>query len=136
MLGMKNRFLDLAIAMASRMAGRPARLISLAARLVVRLDQAALRKMSFTATRQKLSELGRLLSAYARGEYRRIPGKVIISITAALLYFMNPFDLIPDALPALGLTDDLAVLSWVYQNLSRELSAFREWEQVVVGSRQ
>jgi uncharacterized membrane protein YkvA (DUF1232 family) len=124
----------MAIALASRMVGRPARLVILVARLFVRLDGSTFQELSFSAARERLQQLGRLTMAYARGEYRRIPVKSIVIITAALLYFLNPLDVIPDVVPALGLTDDIAVLAWLYQNLSGELAAFHRWEQAAVNS--
>lgn len=129
---MRNRFLDLALVAASRFAGRRTRMVSLVGRLLMRLDRTSFPKLSLSPTHEKLKQLGRLLVAYARGRYRRIPLKAVITVVAAVLYFLNPFDLLPDAIPGLGLTDDLAVLSWVYQSLSHELATFREWERVKV----
>ena len=40
-------------------------------------------------------------------------------VVAALVYLINPLDLIPDALPGIGLTDDLAVLVLTLERLSR-----------------
>jgi len=39
-------------------------------------------------------------------------------ILAALAYLINPFDAIPDVLPGIGLTDDLAVLALALERLS------------------
>jgi uncharacterized membrane protein YkvA (DUF1232 family) len=39
-----------------------------------------------------------------------LPLRVRGVLLAALAYFIVPFDLIPDMTPALGLTDDLALL--------------------------
>ena len=126
---MKNKFLVLAISSASRLAGRPSRLLVLAARFILELKRARHTRLDLAASREKFYQLGRLVMAYARGKYRRIPLKPVITITAAMLYFINPFDLVPDAIPGLGITDDLAVLTWVYQSFVHELSAFREWER-------
>ena len=38
----------------------------------------------------------RLLVAYAKGEYREIPWKSLISIIGSVVYFMMPADFIPD----------------------------------------
>ena len=126
---MKNKFFVLAISTASRFAGRPSRLLVLAARFIFELRRTKHTRLDVAATREKFGQLGRLVTAYARGKYRRIPLKPVISIAAAMLYFLNPFDLVPDAIPGLGITDDLAVLTWVYQSFVHELTAFREWEQ-------
>ena len=49
-----------------------------------------------------VSDMIRLVKAWVRGEYTRIPWKAIVAIIAALIYFVNPFDAIPDFLPFFG----------------------------------
>jgi uncharacterized membrane protein YkvA (DUF1232 family) len=39
-------------------------------------------------------------------------------IVGALLYFINPFDLIPDITPVLGFVDDMGVIGLVYRYLT------------------
>lgn len=39
-------------------------------------------------------------------------------IIGALLYFINPFDLMPDITPILGFVDDMGVIGLVYRYLS------------------
>jgi len=126
---MNNRFFDVALKAAGRMTGKPGRLASLAVRFLLQMDRTKGWKSNVSATRERLNQLGRLVAAYARGKYRRIPAKSLLTVAAAMLYFLNPFDLIPDAIPGLGLSDDLAVLTWVYQSLSTEMTAFLEWEK-------
>lgn len=41
------------------------------------------------------------------------PAKVRWMLVAALAYFVSPIDLVPDMLPMIGFTDDVAVLSTV-----------------------
>jgi uncharacterized membrane protein YkvA (DUF1232 family) len=75
-----------------------------------------------------LPVLLRLARAWASGEYRRIPLKSIVLIVAAVLYFLNPLDLIPDFLPVIGYLDDAAVVGYVLRTLQQELEIFRAWE--------
>lgn len=77
----------------------------------------------------KLSLLGRLVKAYASGEYRAIPWKSLVSIVAVLLYFVNPIDLIPDFLPLIGLADDVALTLWLFNSVNKDLVAFEAWEK-------
>jgi uncharacterized membrane protein YkvA (DUF1232 family) len=79
--------------------------------------------------REKLFVLGRLIKAYALGQYRQVPWKTILLIVAAVIYFVNPLDLVPDIIPLTGLTDDFAVLLWVYNSVSNEIERFIEWEK-------
>ena len=130
---MANPYFRLALAAASRLTGKSGRLLTLASQFLLSLRQVSPRSANLKI-RLGLEDLGRLLTAYATGRYTAIPLKPLISVAAAVLYFLNPLDLVPDALPALGLTDDFAVLSWVFQNLQAELTAFREWEKSFVPS--
>lgn len=79
--------------------------------------------------KDKFFVLGRLIKAYALGDYRQIPWKTILLIVAAIIYFVNPLDLIPDLVPLTGLTDDFAVLVWVYNSVSTEIDKFVAWEE-------
>lgn len=70
----------------------------------------------------------RLTRAWGRREYRGISRGTLVLLLGALLYFVSPIDAIFDAIPALGLVDDAAVLAWVLGQVRAELDAFREWE--------
>ena len=52
-----------------------------------------------------------LLTAYYCAFDRNTPTHVRVALIGALIYFISPFDLIPDLLPIVGLTDDAAVLA-------------------------
>jgi len=77
----------------------------------------------------ELHELFRLLRAWVRGRYKEIPWKTLLAVLAAVIYFVNPFDLVPDFLPLLGLTDDASVVAFVIMSVKKEMDKFREWEQ-------
>lgn len=78
--------------------------------------------------RDDLPVLLRLVRAWTRREYRRIPVKAIVLIAGAVLYFINPFDLVPDFLPIIGYLDDAAVLGYVLRTLQAEVEHYRVWE--------
>ena len=61
--------------------------------------------------------------------FEGIPPKVLMVglLVVSLVYLLLPFDLIPDFL-AIGLLDDLAILTWVYLNFQSEIEGFLEWE--------
>jgi len=69
----------------------------------------------------------RLIQAYVKGEYRYVSLFNIALSLAGILYFLSPLDLIPDFL-AFGLLDDLALLTWIYNNLKEEIERFQQWE--------
>jgi uncharacterized membrane protein YkvA (DUF1232 family) len=52
-----------------------------------------------------------LLTVYYCAFDRATPTYVRVALIAALAYFIDPFDLMPDVLPIVGLTDDAAVLA-------------------------
>ena len=51
------------------------------------------------------------LTAYYCAMDRRTPSHVRLALMGALIYFISPFDIFPDVLPIVGLTDDAAVLA-------------------------
>ncbi len=76
--------------------------------------------------------LGRLLRAHVNGQYRVKSFKFFLILIAAVIYFLNPLDLIPDFIIGIGLTDDLAILTWVFQAAASELEAYMKWEKSVI----
>jgi uncharacterized membrane protein YkvA (DUF1232 family) len=52
-----------------------------------------------------------LLTAYYCALDRNTPTHVRVALIGALLYFISPFDLLPDMLPIIGFTDDAAVVA-------------------------
>jgi uncharacterized membrane protein YkvA (DUF1232 family) len=125
---MTNRFFRLATQKALRLAGKPAQLLVLAIQAGKWMSSGqALRQLK--EVRTEASAMTRMVSAYSKGVYRLIPKKSLLGVAAALIYFINPFDLIPDALVGLGLTDDAAVLTWVYHRVRADVQAFVFWEQ-------
>ncbi|MFP6851326.1 MAG: DUF1232 domain-containing protein [Pseudomonas sp.] len=81
----------------------------------------------FAELTDQLKLLQGLCLAWWRGEYRSIDSRALLSVVAALLYFVTPLDAIPDWLFGIGLIDDLAVLAWVLRTWQVELVAFQQW---------
>jgi uncharacterized membrane protein YkvA (DUF1232 family) len=90
---------------------------------------ASLPKEAFKETWAYLQAMLRLLRAYARGEYRRVPATTLLIIVAALIYIVNPFDFIPDWIPALGFLDDAFVVGFAVAKTKRTLDEFMAWEK-------
>lgn len=128
-----NNFFNAALRHAAMALGRPSRLLALLPKLAMKLKDANWKNVNATAAKEKFFVLGRLIKAYALGEYREVPWKTILLIVAAVIYFVNPLDLVPDIIPLTGLTDDFAVLIWVYNSVSNEIEKFLEWEKNKVG---
>jgi hypothetical protein len=71
----------------------------------------------------------RLIRAYSRGEYRAVPQSALLSIIAAINYLVEPFDLIPDDVPFLGLLTTLPSSSSPCVN-TRRSDDFMAWETI------
>lgn len=84
---------------------------------------------SLQKVKEQVMTFNRMVRAYMSGEYREIPWKNLLLITAGLVYFVTPLDLIPDFIPITGFLDDLTVLMWVFNSVRDSIEAFEEWEQ-------
>lgn len=122
----------MALAKAARLAGKPGRIALLLAKLGDKLTKVDWKKVSVSTAKEKLSVFSRIASAYATGKYRDISWKSILIVLGAIIYFLNPIDLIPDLIPVLGLTDDFSVLLWVYSTLGSEVDKFLTWERSIL----
>lgn len=101
-----------------------------AARLATQAAQKAQKnKAALQKVWDDLLTLTRLLRAWARRGYTAVPWQTLVAVTAALIYFINPFDLIPDFLPTLGLVDDATLIGLVVASIREDLSRFRAWER-------
>ena len=77
-------------------------------------DEASVRKDFWRKLQRlaaKLPFVEDLLTAYYCAFDRNTPTHVRAVLLGALAYFVLPFDVLPDVLPVLGLTDDAAVLA-------------------------
>ena len=128
-INLNNQFFQAALQKASRILGKPGRLFMLLVALVRKLNRTDFTKGDSALVKEKFFTLGRLVRAYAQGEYREIPWKSLLLIVAAILYFINPIDIIPDLIPLVGLTDDFAVLFMVYKSIGDDIDKFLEWEK-------
>ncbi|RAI40775.1 YkvA family protein [Rhodoplanes roseus] len=63
-----------------------------------------------------------LLAAYYCAFDRATPHHVRVALFGALAYFVLPSDLVPDFIPALGFTDDAAVIATVVRLFFTHLS--------------
>jgi len=102
-------------------------------RLQTLFDEAA--KQAATMPREPFAEtwpyfqaMLRLIRAYSRGEYRDIADSTLVVIIAAIVYVVNPLDVIPDALPALGYLDDATVIALAVRRARQTLDDFMSWE--------
>lgn len=72
-----------------------------------------------------------MIKASLSGSYR-IRKRSVIYLLAALVYFVNPFDLVPDFILGIGYIDDASVLAFVANKLRMELERFKMTRQIQV----
>lgn len=84
---------------------------------------------SFYKTQDNVIALTRMMRAWIKGDYKNVSTKSIISVVAALIYFVNPLDLIPDFIPIIGQIDDIFILGYLIQTLNKEIERFMAWEK-------
>jgi len=70
-----------------------------------------------------------MIHAYWNEEYKEIPWWVISAITFTMLYLTNPFDLIPDFIPVIGVIDDALVIMLCLKLIEEELLTFKDWQE-------
>jgi len=71
--------------------------------------------------------LASLLRDWVTGRYRTVPWGTLLTITGALVYFLMPLDAIPDPIVALGLIDDVAVISRTLKLTRTDLDRYQQW---------
>lgn len=70
-----------------------------------------------------------LVQDYIQGKYRVVPWWSIAAVVAALLYVVNPFDLVPDAIPLVGALDDALVVAVCLSAVQQDLHKYVEWKK-------
>jgi len=70
----------------------------------------------------------RMARAYFNRQYTAVPWKTIVSVVAAIIYFVSPLDFIPDVIPILGFTDDAIIIGIIAKQIRSDLDNFLAWE--------
>jgi len=66
---------------------------------------------------------------YAKGRFRGVSFRTIGAVVFALLYVLNPWDLVFDPLPiGIGLVDDAILIALVIQCLRIDVERYRQWK--------
>jgi uncharacterized membrane protein YkvA (DUF1232 family) len=125
---LKSIFFKNAKGKAGRYAQNSTRLLELAKEVIGKLQRVGF-KDNLSEFQNGVQLLIRMVKAYAAGEYKGLPWKSLLSIVAVLIYFVSPIDLIPDFLPVIGITDDVALVVWLLKTLSDDVRKFSDWEK-------
>lgn len=89
--------------------------------------------------KKKVSRLGKfkhqinllfsMLKDYKNKKYTSVPWLSIAAITFALLYLLNPLDLVPDFIPLIGYIDDASVIGITLKLISEDIEAYQKWKE-------
>jgi uncharacterized membrane protein YkvA (DUF1232 family) len=112
---------------AVKILGKKAKLVSLIGTAGIKLVK---NKGAMAEVKENLNAVVRLVQAYAKGNYKQAPWKSLVMIVAAILYFVSPIDLIPDFILGLGFADDIAVITFVYKSIQKDIEKFLAWERI------
>lgn len=82
----------------------------------------------FAETWPYLLAMIRCIRAYHQREYRDVSSQNLLLVVAAMIYFVSPFDVIPDSVPVLGHIDDAQVVRLALESVRADLDAFMAWE--------
>jgi len=68
-----------------------------------------------------------MVKAWIKQEYTEVSPKVIACLVGAVIYMLKKKDLINDAIPVIGIVDDIAVLGLALKLSEPELKAYAAW---------
>jgi uncharacterized membrane protein YkvA (DUF1232 family) len=130
----KNAVFNLFIGRATKLLGRPFKIITVLNEVATKLANAESKDNKFKQLLDVALTLVRLVRRYVSGDYREVSNNTIVSGVAVLLYVLSPIDLVPDFIPVLGFLDDLSLISWFVGKFQDEIIKFRDWEATNAGA--
>ncbi|MDC0661245.1 YkvA family protein [Marinobacter sp. SS21] len=71
-----------------------------------------------------------MLRDYWQGRYRAVPWKTVAAVAGALIYVLNPLDLIPDLILGFGLLDDASVVAACLAMVESDLHRYAAWKEL------
>lgn len=100
--------------------------------IMVQNEESINKKFSGANSLSKYAELGKIMIGmvkdFKNGIYPEVPWFTIATIVLALLYLLNPLDIIPDFIPGIGYVDDVAVLSIGLGWIETDLHKYLDWK--------
>jgi len=109
----------------------PEKMSALMGKAVGRLSLLGRSNEQFRLFKERILIFIRMIKASMKREYTNVPWKTLLVITAGLIYFVTPIDIIPDFIPVTGFLDDFTILLWIFNNFNKDIEAFRIWEEAL-----
>lgn len=63
------------------------------------------------------------------GVYKNTPYSSLVMIAIAIIYAVAPFDLLHDAIPIIGVLDDVVILKAVLKTIKNDLESYTAWKK-------
>jgi len=82
----------------------------------------------FSKLFNQLSLAYEMIKDFKAKRYVDLPWRTITLITVAIIYFINPIDIIPDILPVIGFTDDAIAFASIFRSVQGDLMRYCEWK--------
>ena len=76
-----------------------------------------------------LAVLCSMIRAYAKKQYTDVSIATILLSIAALIYVVNPMDIVPDFMIGIGQLDDAAAIVLVLQMIQMDLNKYKKWQE-------
>jgi uncharacterized membrane protein YkvA (DUF1232 family) len=87
-----------------------------------------LNKNIFGKLLNQLSLAYEMIKDFKAKRYVDVPWRTVTLIIGAVLYFINPFDIVPDLLPIIGFTDDAVAFAAIFRSVQGDLLRYCEWK--------
>jgi len=80
--------------------------------------------------RQQVEMALDLLAHHVDGEIPHVPFRTVALLTAGLLYYLEPVDVIPDFVPGMGTVDDRLFMAFAFYEGADGIARYRAWQEL------
>ncbi len=77
-----------------------------------------------------ISVVCNMINDYICKRYTKIPMATVITLLAAVMYFISPIDIIPDFIPLIGHLDDMLVFAFVKDAAKIDIKKYEKWRKI------
>ena len=87
------------------------------------------KQASLKALMGQASLMVSMVKDYVTRRYREVPYWAISAVALALLYVLNPVDVLPDVILGVGYLDDATVVAFCLRLIEKELERYQLWKE-------